>query len=216
MEWVLVLAGVIGVPIATAMLFGRTRVAVAVAAVLLGWVGVSALLAANDVYLQEADVVRPWIAVAVVVPFVVAVAATRIPAVARILDEPGMAARLVRPQRFRVVGGVFLIAMVLGELPPVFALPAGLGDVAVGIAAFFVARRETQTAWFHVLGLLDLVVAVSIGFLAGLGPAQLLPASPSTLAVSVLPLVLIPTAAVPLVAALHVAALTRLRVPVAV
>lgn len=212
MMWILVLAGAIGVPIVTAVVLRRAWVAV----VWLGWTAVSALLAANDVYRQSADVLRPWIAVAVVVPFAVAVSATRIPAVARILDEPGMAARLVLPQRFRVIGGVFLIAMLLGDLPPAFALPAGLGDIAVGIAAFFVARRETQTAWFHVFGLLDLVVAVSMGFLAGLGPAQLIPASPSTLAVSVLPLVLIPTTAVPLLAALHVAALTRLRAPVAV
>jgi hypothetical protein len=64
---------------------------------------------------------------------------------------------------------------------------------------------------FHLLGLLDLVVAVGIGFLAGLGPHPLIDVTPSTEAVTRLPLVLIPVALVPLAAALHIQALRRLR-----
>jgi hypothetical protein len=70
---------------------------------------------------------------------------------------------------------------------------------------------RTGAVWFNVLGLLDLVVAVSIGFLAGLGPAQLLPVSPSTVEVTLLPLALIPSTAVPLALALHIRSLLRLR-----
>lgn len=212
--WVLVLIGVLGLPAATVAVLGRTRVAVGLGVVWAAWIVVSVVLAANDFYRAAPGEIRPWVGVAVVAVFVAALAAARIPSVATILAEPGMAARLVRPQMFRVIGAVFLIAMLLGELPAIFALPAGLGDVAVGIAAYFVARRARQTAWFHVLGLLDLVVAVGIGFLAG--PGGFIAVSPSTVEVTLLPLVLIPTTAVPLAAALHVAALTRLRTPVAV
>jgi hypothetical protein len=60
------------------------------------------------------------------------------------------------------------------------------------------------------------VVAVSIGGLAGLGPAHVIDSTPSTIEVTLLPLALIPTTAVPLAVALHIVSLRRLRRPVAV
>lgn len=105
----------------------------------------------------------------------------------------------------------------LGELPAVFAVPAGLGDITVGVAAPFVAWRlscrgdRRGAVWFNVLGIVDLLVAVGIGFLAAPGPANLLSVTPSTAAIAMLPLVLIPTTAVPLAVALHVVSLRRLR-----
>ena len=39
---------------------------------------------------------------------------------------------------WRIIGFVFLALYAIGHLPAVFAIPAGVGDVAVGIAAFFV------------------------------------------------------------------------------
>jgi hypothetical protein len=80
-----------------------------------------------------------------------------------------------------------------------------------------VARRlargsgHTRAVWFNLFGILDLVVALSIGFLAGLGPWQPLAATPSTEPLSLLPLALVPTVAVPLAIALHIVALARLR-----
>jgi hypothetical protein len=183
----------------------------------LGWVVVSGLLGAAGVYRQDPAVARPWLLVAFFAVLATALLAARIPVVARALAGPDAPALLVAPQALRVVGGVFLLVMAAGELPPVFALPAGIGDVAVGVAAVFVARRlRAGTAgrgavWFNRLGILDLVVALTIGTLAGLGPTRLLVVEPSTEAVGLLPLVLIPTAAVPLAVALHVLALARLR-----
>jgi hypothetical protein len=106
----------------------------------------------------------------------------------------------------------------LGKVPAVFAVPAGIGDVLVGVSAPFVARRLARgdrhagAIWFNRLGIVDLIVAVGVGFLAAPGPTQLLPVSPSTEQLGLLPLVLIPTAAVPLALALHVLSLRRLRV----
>src|SRR5260370_7376261 len=50
---------------------------------------------------------------------------------------------LIGIQTFRVLGGVFLVRYYTGELPGLFALPAGIGDVATGLLALFVAY-----AWY--------------------------------------------------------------------
>ena len=207
--WTLVLIGVVGMPAMVAYgLYQQSRGRAAVfAAGWAAWIVVSAILAGNDVYRQSAVTAKPWIAVAAVGALIVALLATR------------LAVRLesaIWPHTLRVIGVTFLIALALGKLPAVFAIPAGIGDIAVGISAPFIARRlargdRSGAVWFNVLGLLDLVVAVSIGFLAGLGPAQLLHVSPSTVAVTLLPLALIPSTAVPLAMALHITSLVRLR-----
>jgi hypothetical protein len=108
-------------------------------------------------------------------------------------------------QSLRVVGFVFLILAARGALPRVFALPAGWGDIAIGVTAPFVAwrlatapHRQSFLVW-QALGIADLLVAVSLGTLAsvidpqGVGPA----------AMTVLPMSLIPTFAVPLFLILH-------------
>jgi hypothetical protein len=136
--------------------------------------------------------------------------------VARILAAPGSLARLTLPHTLRVVGVLFLMVMALGHLPALFALPAGLGDIAVGLIAPSVARRLTTdgdhrgAVRFHLLGLLDLVVAITIGYLAGLGPYRPLDITPSTEPLSLLPLALVATVAVPTALALHIVSLTRL------
>ena len=67
-----------------------------------------------------------------------------IPAVARRLAAPGMTSRLETPHMFRVAGVAFLITMALGQLPALFALTAGLGDIATGIAAVLRLRRPAR------------------------------------------------------------------------
>jgi hypothetical protein len=147
----------------------------------------------------------------------VLLAATRIPVMARVLAAPGTPARLALPHTLRVVGVTFLLVMALGHLPAVFALPAGLGDIATGLVAAFVAWRLAQgggrarAVWFNLFGILDLVVALGIGFLAGLGPWRPLEVTPSTEPLSLLPLALVPTVAVPLSLALHLVSLRQLR-----
>jgi hypothetical protein len=85
------------------------------------------------------------------------------------------------------------------------------------VTAPFVAWRLANhtghrgAVWFNVLGIVDLAVALGIGFLAAPGPANLLTVSPSTEAVTMLPLVLIPTTVVPLALALHLVSLRQLR-----
>jgi hypothetical protein len=227
--WALVLTGVIGIPATTVVMLYRgasparlgrrtaTGVAVVAAYVLGGWIVASGLLARAGVYHQDSGEAAPWFGVAFAGTLIALLLATQIPPVSRILADSGTPARLVLPHTFRVVGVSFLIAMAQGDLPAVFALPAGLGDIAIGVSAPFVARRLARerdhkgAMRFNVLGILDLVVALSIGFLAGLGPLRPLDVTPSTEPLALLPLALIPTVAVPLTITLHIVSLRRLR-----
>jgi hypothetical protein len=223
--WALVLTGAIGIPAATsAMLYrgaiaaaiGRrqaTAVAAMTAATLGGWLVVSGLLAGAGVYSLDPGDSVPWFFVAVVGTLIALLLATRIPIVSRILAGPGTPARLALPHTLRVVGALFLIVMAQGHLPAAFALPAGLGDIAIGLAAPFVALRlargtgRAAAVRFNVLGILDLVVAGILGLLL-LGVVEV---TPSTAPLTLLPLALIPTGAVPLAVALHIVSLRRLR-----
>jgi hypothetical protein len=186
------------------------------------WVLASVFLAAADVYRFEPTRPIPWLPIGLMASLGTALLLTRIPVVSRILAQPDVLWRLTLPQIFRVVGVTFLVVMALGKLPAVFALPAGLGDMAIGIEAVFVARNlrrgmvSRRAVWyFNILGLVDLVVALIIGFAAAPGVVRLLLVSPSTEAISLLPLALIPATAVPLAAALHLLSLRRLMVAAA-
>jgi hypothetical protein len=229
-EWAIVLAGLIGITTTISVVLSRgalatgfsrstaTAVAWAFGIGWAGWALTSAALAGNDVYLFEPTRKLPWLPVAMIVPqLVVALLARRVPVVSRILARPDALWRLTVPQTFRLVGVAFLVAMALGQLPAVFALPAGLGDIAIGVEAFVIARNLRRgvigpsTVWFNILGIIDLAFAFVVGFIAAPGAVHLLIVSPTTQAISQLPLALIPTTFVPLAMACHVLSLRNLR-----
>jgi hypothetical protein len=131
------------------------------------------------------------------------------------LDLPA----LIALQTFRIVGVVFVVAWMGGTLPAGFALPAGLGDMAIGltaplVAAAVVGRRPHHLALarlWTVLGMADLVIAVTSGVLHGRSPIGLLAAGPVTTdAMARYPMSLIPTFLVPLALMLHLATFRRL------
>jgi len=121
-------------------------------------------------------------------------------------------------QLYRAVGAVFLVEWMMGALPGTFALPAGIGDVAIGLAAPIVAarlQRESRHArdWailWNVLGVADLVTAVATGVLSTPGPLHILSLDSHSHALTMLPLVLVPTIAVPFSILLHLVSLHRL------
>lgn len=212
------LAALIAATCAALYAGARTRIAVGAGIVLGGWLLVSAYLAGAGVYRPATEGAPTTVPVVLVAALAVGLLLTRIPAVRAALAGPDALVRITAVQTFRVVGGVFLVVMALGALPPVFALPAGIGDIAVGIAAPFVARRiaadprrRPGALGFHLLGMLDLAVALTIGAAAAPGPLNVLHVTPSTEQLAVLPLALVPTVAVPLALVLHVAALRELR-----
>jgi hypothetical protein len=178
------------------------------AAVLGGWLAASAVIAGHGWYRT-----LPWFPVAAIGYLGLLLALRRIPVVARALAAPGMASRLELPHTPRVAGVAFLLYLAAGHLPVLFALPAGLGDIATGIAAPLVARSLAKgtgrraALWFNAFGITDLVVALTLGALTGFG---LLSVTPSSAPITELPLALIPTATVPLFFALHITAVSAL------
>jgi hypothetical protein len=188
--------------------------AASAALVLGGWFTASAVIAGHSWYHTRLGHGVPWLPVAVAGFLGLLLALRRIPVVARALTAPGMVSRLELPHTFRVVEGTaFLAAMALGHLPALLAVPAGLGDIAAGIAAPLVARRLAHGTsrraglWFNAFGITDLIVALTLGAVTGF---QLLSVTPSGAAISELPLALIPTAGVPLLLALHITSVSAL------
>ena len=124
---------------------------------------------------------------------------------------------LIGVQLWRVAGEVFLLSYARNELPASFAIPAGIGDVIVGLAAPFVAilagsgttaARRIVVGWC-VVGIADLVVAVTMGVLNAPGIFGLLAGQVTTAPLLELPLSLIPTFFVPLSILLHIIVLRR-------
>jgi hypothetical protein len=126
---------------------------------------------------------------------------------------------IVGMQAWRWAGFGFLALYANHVLPGIFALPAGLGDMAVGITAPLMLSgllrqpgfsTGSRFAVWNLLGILDLAVAISVGALVPLlAPSFYGTASTSPMAQ--LPLVLIPTFLVPIFLMLHLTALFQAR-----
>ena len=121
-------------------------------------------------------------------------------------------------QAWRVIGFGFLPLYAYGVLPGLFAWPAGLGDVAIGLAAPFVAARLARDPayaagrgylWFHIAGLLDFVAAAGTAMLASGAFPAIHAGLPTSAPMEVWPLFLFPGFGVPLFIALHFAALAQ-------
>jgi hypothetical protein len=120
-------------------------------------------------------------------------------------------------QAWRFGGFTFLALYTYGVLPAYFAWPAGLGDMAIGFTApwmlmglartpGFVASRRFVT--WNLLGILDLVVAVSVGAVVTLLFPEL-GGGITTAPMTRLPLVLVPGLFVPAFLILHLIALAQ-------
>ncbi|HTV14609.1 MAG TPA: hypothetical protein VME68_07835 [Acidobacteriaceae bacterium] len=114
---------------------------------------------------------------------------------------------------WRVGGFVFIALASYRILPWLFAIPAGLGDIAVGATAAAVAlnrsnprHRSSYIAW-QLFGMVDLIVAVSLGTLAGVIAPHGVPMAPLT----ALPISLIPTFGVPLFFIFHIISIAQAR-----
>ncbi len=120
-------------------------------------------------------------------------------------------------QAWRFAGLGFLFLYAYKVLPGLFALPAGLGDMAVGLAApwmivglsrhpdFAASGAFVRWNW---LGIVDLVVALGLGA----SMAMTAPGAISTAPMATLPLLIVPAFLVPLFLMLHAAALMQSRV----
>ena len=107
----------------------------------------------------------------------------------------------------------------LGKLPALFAWPAGIGDIAIGLLAPIVGlayarapyKAASLVAGWNVFGILDLMIAVGTGFATAPSLIQPIEVTPTSDLMTVLPMVLIPVYLVPLSIVLHLASLAKLR-----
>ena len=193
-------------------------------AVLLGWLGAAMALGAGGVFEASATRTFPALLIALVAPIAAGVWTFRRSAALRLALDSIPAPWLVGIQLYRVIGVVFL-ALYFGDLLPVeFALPAGAGDVVVGLAApvvawMFVKRAQgsgfTLLGW-NLVGVLDLVIAVATGFLTSPGPLQAFSLDAPNDLITARPLVLVPAFAVPLSILLHLAVFRKLKSEMAI
>lgn len=118
----------------------------------------------------------------------------------------------------RVIGGVFLIGWVAGDIPALFAIPAGLGDILAGIAAWQASRALTQNrpearrllmraTW---IGIADFAIAVVLGIVTSAGFAHLFALKAPNI-INDYPLAMFPAYIVPIFLGFHLIAIARVR-----
>ena len=190
------------------------RTAIVSAGVLLLWAVVATVLAYRGVF-QPPDVESAppvGINLVVVLSFLFVSLATSA-SLRRLLTRQ---ANLIRLHLWRLVGIVFLALMVDGQVPALWALPAGIGDILVAVTAPWVARdvdtprgRRRAIIW-NLFGIADLIVAVGLGIMTSPGPTQVFRTVPTSEFMTHFPMALVPTYLVPLAFTLHVISLWQL------
>lgn len=196
----------------------RVRTLRAASVVLLGWLAVSVVLGALGVYHVNSTEV-PTLQYGILLPIVIGALLIWRSETAKSIIAAVPQSWLVGVQLYRALGAIFLILYAAGELPSLFAWPAGIGDIAIGLLAPIVglayarAPRNTASlvaAW-NVFGILDLIVAVGTGFATAPSLVQPIEVQPTSELMTILPMVLIPVYLVPLSIVLHLASLAKLR-----
>lgn len=197
----------------------RIRVWLVIATAFTAWLAVVWLLAVDGAFRPRAGGGIPALPIAIFLPLLLGLPLLlRSKRVAAILDAMP-ASWLVGLQAYRVFGGIFLVAWSRGDLSGTFALPAGSGDVLVGLLALPVAYlvhagaaggRAAAIAW-NVLGLVDFAIAIGIGVLSAPGPLQLIVPDRPNVQLGNFPTVMIPAFAVPSSILLHALSLRQLR-----
>lgn len=190
-----------------------------VAVVLALWLALVFLLGAGGAFVRPPGTLPLPILVGVLTPIIVFLAAYRISGTFRdfVLTVDLRLATGIQAWRFAGLG--FLALYAHGVLPGLFAWPAGLGDIAIGVTAPWMVLALIRRPGFaagklfviwNLLGILDLVVAVGTGAissrlaLGAAGEATIFP-------MAQLPLVLIPAYLVPFFIMLHLTAIFQAR-----
>lgn|SRR5262249_3874161 len=194
------------------MLAPRTRMTTWLAAAipLVAWLTLIWIAAAAGVFEVGRSRI-PLVSLAIVLPPVIGLPLLmRSGGIATALDA-APPAWLVGLQVYRVLGANFLVLWAYDAVPGEFALPAGIGDVLVGLlalpAALYLASgavrgRAVAAAW-NFLGIADLVSAVTLGALTSPGPLQQLSPDHPNVQTFSYPTVMTPAFAVPLSLILH-------------
>jgi hypothetical protein len=184
---------------------------------LFGWLAFALVLGWQGVFRSALQQQAPYIAFAVGVPILVGALLIRESKQIKEIVVAVPQSQLVAFQFYRVLGVTFLVLHAAGQLPGIFALPAGYGDVSVGLTALLVGaayrrnhpKRDQLVTLWNWFGICDLVVAVTTGFLSAPSRLQVLSLDAPNFLIGSFPLVMIPIYAVPLSIVLHLASLGK-------
>src|SRR6266478_9697353 len=113
--------------------------------VLFGWLALALFLAGQGTFRSAVNQPVPYIALAIGIPILVGALFIRGSKPVREIIASVPQSQLVAFQFYRVIGATFLVLYAVGQLPGIFALPAGLGDVMVGLTALTVGARAVRS-----------------------------------------------------------------------
>jgi len=123
-------------------------------------------------------------------------------------------------QLWRVLGFGFLTLYAYDVLPGLFAWPAGLGDVAIGLTAPMVVwtlmqqpdyAKSSRFIAFNLLGILDFIVAASTAVLASGAFPEIHTGLPTSAPMEIWPLNIFPGFIVPLFVFAHLTVLFQVK-----
>jgi hypothetical protein len=184
---------------------------IASSATLIGWYAVVTALAARGMFASTAESNFSLLPFGVFVPMIIGFWLIFRSETLKAAIKAVPLWWLVGIQIYRVVGVAFLLVWGSGQMPGESAIPAGAGDVTVGLLAIPVAwaaaRRfrgsRTATYVWNYIGLLDFTIALAAGYLSSPGPFQMLALGHPNVMVSAYPMVMFPVFAVPFSSLLH-------------
>jgi hypothetical protein len=146
-----------------------------IASLLAGWFGLVVILGANGAFVRPPEAPPLPILMGASVALIVFIIAYLGSGAFREFVLGADLRLLTAIQAWRAAGLGFLALSTNGVLPGLFAWPAGLGDIAIGVTAPWVVLALIRRPEFsgsrlfvvwNILGILDLVVAVSMGALS--------------------------------------------------
>jgi NADH:ubiquinone oxidoreductase subunit K len=151
----------------------------------------------------------PKIPIALLVFVVVAAGIFMAPLTHRVLGA--VPTWLLAFQTFRTIGINLLMGYFNGTLPALFAIPIGVGDVAIGVAAPLVAYGYAKqkswgraaAIWFNIIGLLVIFFSGSVVVFSQSSTIQLFTLYPSTDLVTHYPIILEAVYGMPTVVFIH-------------
>jgi hypothetical protein len=185
-------------------------------AALAAWLGVVLIAGASGVFIGAPGQPPLPVFAGAVVPLIVFAIAMRASLAFREFLLALDTRLIVAMQAWRYAGFGFIALYANHVLPGLFAWPAGLGDMAIGIVApwWIVALSKNPDAagssgfrLWNALGILDFVIAFTTATVCAMIITTDVP--PTIAPMGQLPLVLVPAFMVPLFAMLHIVALMQ-------
>jgi len=189
-----------------------------VATLLAAWLVAAFLLTWNGAWTASADRL-PTIEFGIFLPIIAGVWLYRRSSFLREIVDAVPQSWLIGIQTYRALGFNFLALYSASLIPGVFGLPAGTGDIIVGLSALAIAWTYGAAATppnglvrlWSAFGIADLVIAVGTGFLSSPSPFQLVAFDLPNPLIAEFPLALVPVFAVPLSILLHLASLAKVK-----